>query len=105
MDSATWGSLLTLFGITGILQGLGMKYNKAIRKKLMIDAEGINKKYVNFKINFLIFTGTFILLIQLVAYFNPSVGEKLQILLSAFLLLAITSDMIYRRIRRKKRQS
>lgn len=105
MDSAAWGPLLTLFGVTGILQGLGMKYNKAIRKKLMIDAEGIDKKYINFKINFLIFTGTFILLIQLVAHFNPSTGEKLQILLSAFLLLAITSDIIYKRIRNRKRQS
>lgn len=105
MESAAWGPLLTLFGITGILQGLGMKYNKAIRKKLMIDAEGIDKKYINFKINFLIFTGTFILLIQLVARFNPSTGEKLQILLSAFLLLAITSDVIYKKIRNRKRQS
>lgn len=105
MDSAAWGSLLTLFGITGILQGLGMKYNKSIRKKLMLDAEGIDKKYINFKINFLIFTGTFILLIQLVAYFNPTTGEKLQILLSAFLLLAITSDLIYKRIKHRKRHS
>jgi hypothetical protein len=106
MDGNTWGTLLTVFGLTGVLQGLGMKYNKSVRKKLMIDSEGIDKKYVNFKINFLIFTGTFILLIQLASRFNPTLGEKMQILLSAFLLLAITSDMIYRkiRIRRRKRE-
>ena len=104
MDSSSWGTLLTVFGVIGVFQGLGMKYNKAVRKKLMIDAKGIDKKYVNFKINFLLFTGTFILLVQLVAHFNPVVGDKMQILLSAFLLLAITSDMVYRKIRRKRQR-
>ncbi|MBV7276688.1 hypothetical protein JMF89_00240 [Clostridiaceae bacterium UIB06] len=104
MDSSTWSNLLMVFGLIGVFQGLGMKYSKSVRKKLMIDAEGIDKKYVNFKINFLLFTGTFILLVQLVAHFNPVVGEKMQILLSAFLLLAITSDMIYRKIRRRKQK-
>ncbi|WP_411681639.1 hypothetical protein [Clostridium thailandense] len=104
MDSSTWSNLLMVFGLIGVFQGLGMKYSKSVRKKLMIDAEGIDKKYVNFKINFLLFTGTFILLVQLVAHFNPAVGEKMQILLSAFLLLAITSDMIYRKIRRRKQK-
>lgn len=104
MDSSTWSSLLMVFGLIGVFQGLGMKYSKSVRKKLMIDAEGIDKKYVNFKINFLLFTGTFILLVQLVAHFNPVVGDKMQILLSAFLLLAITSDMVYRKIRRRRQK-
>lgn len=104
MDSSTWSTLLTTFGIIGVFQGLGMKYSKSVRKKLMIDAEGIDKKYVNFKINFFLFIGTFILLVQLAAHFNPALGEKMQILLSAFLLLAITSDMIYKKIRRRKQK-
>lgn len=104
MDSSTWNSLLTAFGFIGVLQGLGMKYSKTVRKKYMIDSEGIDKKYVNFKINFLIFAGTFILLIQLMTRFNPVLGDKMQILLSAFLLLAITSDMIYKRIRNRNRK-
>lgn len=101
MDS-TMTSLMTLLGICGIIQGLGMKYSKSVRKKLKIDSEKVNKKYINFKINFLIFTGVLILIIQLIHYFNPELGNKLYILLPAFLLTAITADMVYRKSRAKK---
>lgn len=101
MDS-TMTSLMTLLGFTGIIQGLGMKYSKQVRKKLMLDAKGVDKKYINFKINFLLITGTILVMIQAVSYFKPTIGEKLTILLSAFLLLAITSDIIYKKIRKRK---
>ncbi len=101
MDS-TMTSLMTLLAFTGIIQGLSMKYSKSVRKKLMLDAKGVDKKYINLKINFLIITGTVLLMIQIASYFKPALGEKLNILLSAFLLLAITSDMVYKKIRRRK---
>jgi uncharacterized Tic20 family protein len=101
MDS-TMTSLMTLLAFTGIIQGLGMKYSKSVRKKLMLDAKGVDKKYINFKINFLIITGTILLMIQIASYFKPALGENLNILLSAFLLFSITSDMVYRKIRRRK---
>jgi hypothetical protein len=101
-NSALMNNLMTLLGITGLIQGLGMKYSTAVRKKLRLDREGIDKKYMGFKINFLIISGIMLLMIQLMVYLNPSFGEKMQILLSAFLLLAITSDMIYKKIRGKK---
>jgi hypothetical protein len=41
-------------------------------------------------------------MVQVASYFRPELSEKLNILLSAFLLLSITVDMVYRRIRRKK---
>ncbi|MEY7998917.1 hypothetical protein AB8U03_01670 [Clostridium sp. Mt-5] len=106
MDSTMTG-LLTFLGFMGIIQGLGMKYSKSVRKKFMLDAEGVDKKYVNFKINFLITVGTVILVIELVTYFYSQLGNKLEILLSAFLLLAITSDFVYKRIRnnRNKKQN
>jgi uncharacterized Tic20 family protein len=95
-------SLMAVLGLMGIIQGLGMKYNKTIRKKLMLDAEGVDKKYVNFKISFLIITGSILLLTEMATYFNAALGEKMQILLSAFLLLSITSDIIYKRVKRRK---
>ena len=95
-------SLMAVLGLMGIIQGLGMKYNKTIRKKLMLDAEGVDKKYVNFKISFLIITGSILLLTEMAAYFNAALGEKMQILLSAFLLLSITSDIIYKKVKRRK---
>lgn len=101
-NSALMNNLMTLLGVTGLIQGLGMKYSSAVRKKFKLDREGIDKKYIGFKINFLIITGIMLLMIQLMVYLNPSFGEKMQILLSAFLLLAITSDMIYKRVRRRK---
>ena len=101
-NSSAMNSLMTLLGITGLIQGLGMKYSTAVRKKFRLDREGVDKKYIGFKINFLIITGIMLLMIQLMVYFNPSFGEKMQILLSAFLLLAITSDMIYKKVRSKK---
>lgn len=103
MDS-TMASLMTLLGFMGIIQGLGMKYSSTVRKKLMLDAEGVDKKYINFKINFLIITGSLILIIQLVSYFNPEFGAKMEILLSAFLLLAITSDLVYKKIKMRKKK-
>jgi hypothetical protein len=101
-NSALMNNLMTLLGVTGLIQGLGMKYSSAVRKKFKLDREGIDKKYIGFKINFLIVTGIMLLMIQLMVYLNPAFGEKMQILLSAFLLLAITSDMIYKRVRRRK---
>ncbi|NMM64204.1 hypothetical protein HBE96_16380 [Clostridium sp. P21] len=102
MDATAMTSLMTLLAFMGIAQGLSMKYSKAVRKKLMLDAEGIDKKYVNMKINYLIIVGSFLLVTQVISYFRPDLGEKINILLSAFLLLSITIDMIYRKIRRKK---
>lgn len=101
-NSSLMNSLMTLLGFTGVIQGLGMKYSKAVRKKLMLDAEGIDKKYINFKVNFLIIIGTILLMVQLAAYFSPVFGEKMQIVLSAFLLLSITVDMIYKKTRKRK---
>lgn len=101
-NSSMMTSLMALLGFIGVIQGLGMKYSKTVRKKLMLDAEGVDTKYINFKINFLIVTGTILLMIQIAAYFSPIIGEKLQILLSAFLLIAITSDIIYKKVRRRK---
>jgi hypothetical protein len=101
-NSSLMNSLMTLLGVTGLIQGLGMKYSPAVRKKFRLDREGIDKKYIGFKINFFIVCGIMLLMIQLMVYINPAFGQKLQILLSAFLLLAITSDMIYKRVRRKK---
>lgn len=101
MDS-TMNSLMTLLGFTGIVRGLSMKYSKSVRKKLKLDVKGKDKKYINFKINFLIVIGTILLMIQVITYFKPEIGDKLNILLSAFLLLAITSDLVYKKIRRKK---
>ena len=95
-------NLMTLLGFMGMIQGLGMKYSKAVRKKLMLDAEGIDKKYVNFKVNFLIITGAILLAIQVGVHFNPTLGEKMQILLSAFLLFSITADMIYKKVKKRK---
>ncbi|CAB1241032.1 hypothetical protein LN736_02815 [Clostridium sp. WLY-B-L2] len=102
MDSTMTG-LLTFLGFIGIIQGLGMKYSKSVRKKFMLDAEGVDKKYVNFKINFLIIMGTVVLIIELITYFYPQAGTKMEILLSAFLLLAITSDFVYKKTRNRKR--
>jgi hypothetical protein len=68
----------------------------------MLDSKNVDKKYMNFKINFLIITGTILILIQVAINFNPALGDKMQILLSAFLLLAITSDLIYKRRKKKK---
>lgn len=101
-NSALMNNLMTLLGVTGLIQGLGMKYSTAVRKKLRLDREGIDKKYIDFKINFLIISGMMLLMIQLMVYLNPAYGEKMQILLSAFLLLAITSDMIYKKVRSRK---
>jgi len=101
-NSSLMNSLMTLLGVTGLIQGLGMKYSKAVRKKFKLDREGVDKKYLSFKINFFISIGIILLMVQLTTYFNPAFGEKMQILLSAFLLLSITVDMIYKKIRRKK---
>lgn len=101
MDS-TMTSLMTLLAFTGIIQGVGMKYSKAVRKKLMLDAKGVDKKYINMKINFLLIAGTALLMTQIASYFKPALSDNLNILLSAFLLLAITSDVVYRKIRRMR---
>lgn len=101
MDS-TMTSLMLLLGIGGIIQGLGMKYSKSVRKKFKIDSEKVNQKYINLKINFLIITGAIILIIQLVDYFNHQLGNKLYIFLPAYLLAAITADMVYRNSMIKK---
>lgn len=101
-NSSMITSLMSLLGFIGVIQGLGMKYSKVIRKKLMLDAKGVDTKYINFKINFLIITGTILLMIQVATYLSPETGEKLQILLSAFLLLSITVDIIYKKVKRKK---
>ncbi len=101
-NSSLMNNLMTLLGVTGLIQGLGMKYSSAVRKKFRLDREGIDKKYLNFKINFLIIVGMMLLMVQLANYFNPVFGEKMQILFSAFLLLSITVDMIYKKVRRKK---
>ncbi|MEY8762906.1 MULTISPECIES: hypothetical protein [Clostridium] len=103
LDS-TFTGLLTFLGFIGIIQGLAMKYSRTVRKKFMLDAEGVDKKYINFKINFLIVVGMVILMIELITYFNPQLGSKLEILLSAFLLLSITSDLIYRKRKNKRRR-
>ncbi|WPC42588.1 hypothetical protein [Clostridium sp. JS66] len=102
MDSSAMTSLMTLLAFTGIIQGLGMKYSKSVRKKLMLDAKGVDTKYVNMKINYLIIVGTVLLMVQVASYFRPELSEKLNIVFSAFLLLSITVDMVYRKIRRKK---
>jgi uncharacterized Tic20 family protein len=102
MDSTITG-LLTLLGFMGIIQGLGMKYSKSVRKKFMLDAKGVDKKYVNFKINFLIIMGVVILLFEVITYFYPQIGTQMEILLSAFLLLAITSDFIYKKTKNKRK--
>lgn len=101
MDS-TMNGLMTLIALMGIMQGLGMKYSKSVRKKFMLDAKGVDKKYLNFKINFLIFIGTVLLITEVLSYFRPDLGQNLNILLSAFLLLAITSDFVYKKIRRSR---
>lgn len=101
-NSSLMNNLMTLLSVTGIIQGLGMKYSPAVRKKFRLDREGIDKKYLNFKINFLIIVGMMLLMVQLTNYFKPAFGEKAQILFSAFLLLSITVDMIYKKVRRKK---
>jgi uncharacterized Tic20 family protein len=69
----------------------------------MLDAEGVDKKYVNFKINFLIIMGVVILLFEVITYFYPQIGTQMEILLSAFLLLAITSDFIYKKTKNKRK--
>ena len=104
MESAMT-NLLTLLGFMGVIQGLGMKYSKAVRKKFRLDAEGVDKKYVNFKVNFLIVLGTVILIDQFVSFYYSPVGDNLEILLSAFLLLAITVDFMYKKSRIKKNQN
>ncbi|MCT8976201.1 hypothetical protein N4T77_06285 [Clostridium sp. CX1] len=101
-NASLMNSLMTLLGLTGVIQGIGMKYSKSVRKKLMLDAKGVDKKYISFKINFLIITGSVLLIIQTAAYFSPALGDKLQILLSAFLLLAITADLVYKKFIRKR---
>lgn len=101
-NSSLMNNLMTLLGVTGLIQGLGMKYSPAVRKKFRLDKEGVDKKYLNFKINFLIIVGMMLLMVQLANYFNPAFGEKMQILFSAFLLLSITVDMIYKKVRRRK---
>jgi hypothetical protein len=47
--------------------------------------------------------GVVILLFELVTYFYPQIGTQMEILLSAFLLLAITSDFIYKKTRNKRK--
>lgn len=97
-------NLLILLGIMGIVQGLGMKYSKSVRKKFRLDAEGVDQKYVNFKANFLAILGAAILIVQLVAYYYSSLASNMEMILSAFLLLAIAVDFIYKKSRIKKNQ-
>jgi len=97
-------NLLTLLGLMGVIQGLGMKYSKTVREKFRLDAEGVDKKYVNFKVNFLIVLGAVILIVQFVSYYYSPLGSNMDILLSAFLLLAITIDFMYKRSRIRKNQ-
>ncbi|MFL0194862.1 hypothetical protein ACJDU8_04635 [Clostridium sp. WILCCON 0269] len=103
MDS-TMTNLLTFLGFMGIIQGLGMKYSKTVREKFRLDAEGVDKKYINFKANFLIILGAVILITQFIAYYYSPMSGNLEIMLSSFLLLAITVDFMYKRSRRKKNQ-
>ena len=101
MDSAM-SALLVFMGFMGVIQGFGMKYNKAVRKKFRLDAKGVDQKYVNFKANFLIILGGIILIFQLITFINPPFGSRLEIMLPAVLLLGITWNFIYKRMRIKK---
>lgn len=101
MESAMT-NLLTLLGFMGVIQGLGMKYSKTVREKFRLDAEGVDKKYVNFKVNFLIILGAVILVVQSVSYYYAPLEGNMDILLSAFLLLAITVDFMCKKSRIKK---
>ncbi|OBR95721.1 MULTISPECIES: hypothetical protein [Clostridium] len=100
MDSAMTG-LLMFMGFMGVMQGLGMKHSKAVRTKFKLDAEGVDKKYVNFKANFLIILGGIILIFQLIIFINPTFGNRLEIMLPAVLLVGITWDFIYKKTRFK----
>ncbi|RMC98384.1 hypothetical protein D9O40_13410 [Clostridium autoethanogenum] len=101
MDSAVSG-LLMFMGFMGVIQGIGMKYSKAVRTKFKLDTEGVDQKYVNFKANFLMILGGVILIFQAVTFINPTFGSKLQVMLPAVLLVAITWDFIYNRKRKSK---
>ncbi len=101
MDSAMSG-LLIFMGFMGVIQGLGMKYSKAVRTKFKLNAEGVDQKYVNFKANFLIIIGGIILIFELITFINPPFGNRLEIMLPAVLLLGITWDFIYKRKRIKQ---
>ncbi|MBC2581587.1 hypothetical protein [Clostridium sp. DJ247] len=98
-------NVLLILAIMGILQGLAMKFSKKVQDKLRLNAEGINKKYVNFKVNSLILIGMVLLVTQVVSGFKPELEEKMNILFSAFLLLYIITDLIHKKTRNKQNQN
>lgn len=94
-------NILLILAIVGIVQGLAMKFSKKVQDKLRLNVEGINKKYINFKVNFLILIGIVLLVTQVVSRFKPELGDKMNIIFSAFLLLYIITDLIYKKTRNK----
>lgn len=90
-------SFILVLAAIGAILGLLMKYNKTVQGALKLNDPGVDKKYINYKINFLIVIGIVIIIIEAISIAVPSLSGKMDIIVSVFLLLAITIDAITKR--------
>lgn len=95
---------ILIFASLSFVLGLLMKFSKTVQGAFRLNEPGVNKKYMNYKINFLIIIGFVLVIIKTISLINPEFSDKLDILISVFLLLAIAIDtMAKRKIRNKDR--
>lgn len=89
-------TILILAGLCFVL-GILMKFSKTVQSAFRLNERGVNKKYLNYKINFLITIGFVLIIIKTVSLANPKLSDTLDILVAVFLILAIIIDTITKR--------
>jgi cell division protein FtsW (lipid II flippase) len=94
-------SIILVLAVLGVVLGLLMKFNKTFQDALRLNAPDVNKKYINYKINFLIVIGVVLIIVQTISMAYPNLSDKLDMIVSAFLLVAIILDVIVKRKMKK----
>ena len=95
-------SVILGLGAMGIVLGLLMKYNSKVQSSLGLNNPNTDKKYINYKINFLIVIGTAIIIFETVSLVIPSLSHIMDLMVSAFLLIAIIVDSVTKQKMRKR---
>jgi len=96
--------ILGLGGI-GVALGLLMKYNSKVKESLGLNNPNADKKYINYKINFLLVIGSAIIIFETVSIVIPGLAHLMDLMVSGFLLISIIVDSITKQKIRKKKDN
>jgi hypothetical protein len=93
--------VILLLGVIGLTAALLTKFSKGVQKAFGLDNPDADKRYANYKANFIIAVCLILIAYEAVGLINPSLSGKYDFALAIVLIIAILVDNIIKKKMKK----